>query len=457
MKCIFRGIALTALLFPVLAYADTDKPNVLFLLADDMRADTIHALSQAPVDTPNLDRLAARGMAFSNAHIMGAHNAAVCMPSRAMLLTGQPLRAFDRNAGTIPKTQAIWLEQLRGAGYDTFITGKWHQDKASLNRAFGSGAGIFFGGMHDPFNIPLQEYDPTGGYAPGRARVAPGQHATNLLADTAITFLEGRSTDQPFVAYVSFTLPHDPRNAPAEYHQRYAAQAPPLPENFLPEHPFDNGELKIRDELLAAFPRSPEEVRRHLADYYATITHLDAQVGRILDSLEAAGLARKTLVVFTADNGLAIGSHGLMGKQNLYEHSVRVPLLIAGPGISAGTRSDALLYLNDLSPTLLECCGITASPHPFAQSFAPVLRGERSSHRELLVHAYKDNQRAIRRGDWKLITYEVAGVRQVQLFHLGRDPGETHNLASEPGHRDIVEELEGLLKENSAPLQHQPE
>ena len=150
------------------------------------------------------------------------------------------------------------------------------------------------------------------------------------------------------------------RVAPPRYHERYRAEPPPLPANFLPLHPFNNGALVIRVEELAPWPRTPDVVRRHLGDYYAAIEFLDAQVGRILDALADTGQYENTLIVFAADHGLAIGSHGLFGKQNLYEHSMRAPLIIAGPGIAAGRRADALSYLHDVFPTLGELCGVPA-------------------------------------------------------------------------------------------------
>ena len=419
--------------------------NVVVLLADDQRADTIGALGNPHIDTPNLDRLVARGTAFSNAYIMGSRNGAVCMPSRAMLMTGRPLFAFDEMASPIPAEYPLLPEQFRKAGYDTFITGKWHQDYASMNRAFVGGARIFMAGMHDPFSVPLRPYDPTGAYPKEAIEVREGEHASALLADTAVTYLQGRSAAQPFFLYVAFTAPHDPRVAPKEYHERYAKKPPPLPENFLPEHPFDNGEQKIRDELLAGFPRTEAEVRQHLADYYASITHLDSQIGRVLDALAASGAADNTLVVYSADNGLAIGSHGLMGKQSVYEHSVRVPLVIAGPGVPEGRKTEALVYLNDLYPTLLDWCGVEAERPPFAKSFAPVLRGAADSHRTFVTFAYKGEQRGIRQGDCKLLLCNARGARHVRLFNLSKDPAELHDLSGDAAHSVERERLVALL------------
>lgn len=421
--------------------------NVLVLLADDQRPDTVGALGNAEIETPNLDALVQRGTVVENTYIMGARNAAVCMPSRAMLMTGQPLFAFDEAAGVIPPEYPMLPERFRAAGYETFITGKWHQDKASLNRGFASGDRIFLGGMHDPFDAPLHPYDPEGVYPASAVVKRKGAHATTLFADAAIGFLESRSKDKPFFAYVSFTLPHDPRTVPPEYHARYADKQPSLPENFLPEHPFDNGELRVRDELLADFPRTPAEIRRHLADYYAAITHLDHEIGRILAALEASGELGNTLVVFAADNGLAIGSHGLMGKQNLYEHSARVPLVLAGPGVAQHHRVGGLAYLSDLYPTLLEWCGLNSAGSPAsAKSFASALRGGAVAAREQVTLAYKNEQRALRRGPWKLIVYHVAGAWRRQLFNLETDPGEVHDRYHDADTSAIARELEELLR-----------
>lgn len=149
-----------------------------------------------------------------------------------------------------------------------------------------------------------------------------------------------------------------------------------LPANFLPEHPFDHGNLRGRDELLMAFPRTASEVRGELACYYAVISHLDRQVGRILEALRAAGQADNTLAIFTSDNGLAIGSHGLRGKQNMYEHLIGVPLIIRGPAVVRGRRTDAQCYLRDLFPTACDVAGIPVPQSVRGRTLLPVLYRE---------------------------------------------------------------------------------
>jgi arylsulfatase A-like enzyme len=222
-----------------------------------------------------------------------------------------------------------------------------------------------------------------------------------------------------------------------------------LSRNFLPRHPFDNGALLIRDELLAPHPRTAAAMRRHLADYYATISDLDHQVGRILRALEERGGAGDTVIIFTSDQGLAVGGrHGLMGKQNLYEH-VKPPLILAGPGIPHG-RSDALVYLFDLFPTICELAGVATPAVVEGKSLVPVIRGEAPWVRDSLLGAYADSQRMVRDGRWKLIRYRAGGVRNAQLFDLKDDPDELTNLADDPRHRGERERLERLLAEARA-------
>jgi arylsulfatase A-like enzyme len=246
--------------------------------------------------------------------------------------------------------------------------------------------------------------------------------------------------------YVALTSPHDPRIAPKKFRDLYDPAKLALPPNFLPEHPFDNGELKVRDELLARFPRTPAEVRQHLADYYACVSWADHNIGRILAALEKSGRATNTLVVFAGDNGLALGQHGLMGKQSVYEHSVRVPLLLAGPGVPKASRSEAFCYLMDMFPTLCDLAGLSRPAGLEGLSLAPVLRGEKTSVREELFFAYRDLQRAVRTREFKLIEYSVPGQPpRLQLFDLARDPWETHSLAEEPPYADVLKKLRAGL------------
>lgn len=214
------------------------------------------------------------------------------------------------------------------------------------------------------------------------------------------------------------------------------------------EHPFDNGEMDVRDERLAPWPRTPETIRKHIADYYAMVTHLDAQVGRVLAALDESGHGTDTVIIFTADNGLALGQHGLMGKQSVYEHSVHVPLIISGPGIPKGKRSDGFAYLFDIFPTICEISGIPVPESVEGRSLVPVITGQKESLRNTLFFAYRNIQRAIRDERYKVIEYFVGangkGTRKTQLFDLVSDPWEMRDLAMDSKYS---EQLGHLRKE----------
>jgi len=424
------------------------RPNVLFFFADDQRFDTLQAWGNPEIITPNLDRIAQMGTSFRQAHIMGGTHEAVCMPSRAMMLTGRGLFEIQDEGQAIPEAHCLMGQAFGQAGYETFGTGKWHNGSESFNRCFETGSEIYFGGMADHWNVPANHYDPSGAYSVRMPlcvdpwttnelnwrhcdHVSAGKHSSELVAEATLRFLDERDRQRPFFAYLSYMAPHDPRTMPSEYLEMYDPATLSLPPNFLEEHPFDNGEFKVRDEQLERWPRTPEAIRKHLAEYYAMITHLDAQLGRVLDRLEAQGIMEETILVFAGDNGLALGQHGLMGKQNLYDHSVRVPLLLAGPGIPSEHQSQALCYLNDIFPTL---CSLTDIPRPESVTgvdLSPTFSSETWTGRDALYLAYRDCQRAVRTESLKLIEYRTDAQIHTQLFYLSADPYECNNLAAQ--------------------------
>jgi arylsulfatase A-like enzyme len=417
------------------------KPNVLFLFSDDQRADTIHALGNAAISTPNLDALASRGTAFTRAYCMGSRVPAVCIPSRAMLMSGRTLFRAD----TALKGQGTWPEQFGAAGYSTFITGKWHNQAASVTRAFQQGKAEFIGGMsgHKPTELAVSDISPERKLV---AQRPAGKLPSELFADCAVEFLQGqKDAPKPWLCYVAFNLPHDPRIASPASHAAYDSARLSIPPNFLPQHPFNNGALEIRDEALLPWPRTASAVCKELADYYACVSFVDEQVGRILQALRSIGEEEKTIVVFSSDHGLAIGSHGLMGKQNLYDHSMRAPLIMAGPRVPQNRKSDAMCYLLDIYPTLGELAGIGAPEGSEGISLVPVLEGKTEKHRDSIFTAYANVQRAVRDERWKLIVYPQ--IDKQQLFDLEKDPAETRDLAGDLGHAPEAERLRALLED----------
>lgn len=414
--------------------AQPTQPNVLFLFADDQRPDTISALGNPYIKTPNIDRLVARGVAFNHAYLQGAHNAATCVPSRAMLLSGQSLWRLDENL-----RGDSWPQAFARGGYTTFMSGKWHNGKASLEANFPEARQVFVGGMTNPQKALLG--DVRNGKL-GATKIAP-KHACEVFADEAIQFIK-KQKEKPFFCYVPFDAPHDPHIVPDDFPVHYESEKLPLPPNFVAQHPFDNGEMTIRDEELLPWPRTPEKVRALNAEYYRYISYLDAQVGRIVDALETSPHAKNTLVIYAADSGAARGSHGLIGKQNCYEHSMRVPLIISGPGIAQNRRTDAMCYLFDVLPTLGKLCGIEGPKTSEGIDFSAVLHDPTKPARSEIFLAYKNVQRAVRDERWKLISYPQVNV--TQLFDLERDPHETTDLSAEPQHITQTTRLWALME-----------
>ena len=426
----------------------SSQPNVLFMIADDHRWDAIGGMGDPTVKTPTMDSLMARGTTFRQTHIMGSLSGAVCVPSRAAVLTSASL--FRSGANQINRDYAIWPEVMRQAGYHTFFSGKWHNDRQTFADSFDDGGTIFFGGMGNQYKVPIFDFDPTGAY-PKDARYIGDKFSTELFTDSAVQFIENYNQTDPFFVYLSFTSPHDPRTPPGEYATMYKPEDVPVPENFYPEHPFDNGEMRIRDEVLAPFPRTPEIVQQHIADYYGMITSQDAEMGRVLRTLEANGHLDNTIVIYTADHGLAVGQHGLFGKQNLYAHSIRVPSIFAGPGIPQGTTVDALTYLYDVFPTVCDLTSVECPDTTEGVSLVPLMEGCVDQVRETVFAAYKDIHRTISDGRWKLIRYYVSeetgkGTDYLQLFDLEQDPWETTNLADLPEHADRIRSLAADMK-----------
>ena len=445
LKTVGAGIAATAMAPLLRAEPAAKPPNILMLVADDHRGDALGFLGHPDVKTPNLDALAARGTAFSRAYNMGANNDAVCVPARAMLHTGRNLyRAPEDLAGVVTLGEA-----LQAAGYVTYAAGKWHNGMPGFARSFHAGSTIFFGGMTDHLHAPVQDF--TAGANPALTPVREaGKFDAEAFADAAVGFLQQRGKGkrgQPFFLYTAFTTPHDPRTPPDEYARLYDAAKVTLPANYLPRHPFDNGDLNVRDELLLPRPLTPEVVRRELRLYYALITHLDAQVGRILAALNQSDEAANTIVIYTSDHGLAIGSHGLLGKQNLYQPSLSTPRVFVGPGVPRGKRTDAIVLKQDYFPTLCQMIGIKAPQSVEGTSFGDIFTGNAGAARTGMLSGFKTFQRAYCDGRWKYIRYQVNGQKTTQLFDLQADPAETRNLAADAAHAQEIDRLAGLMRD----------
>ncbi len=424
------------------------RPNIILTIADDQTHQTIGGLNNNIIHTPTLSALAARGTAYTRAQHGGSTHGAVCAPSRAQLHTGKtlfhtsdnlcvPQAADMRRAGDQDRPHRTLGERLRDVGYDTFGVGKWHNGEKSFIRSFTGGSTVFFGGMCPHFcvnsrNLPMNTDTIV-------SNPNNSGHSTELFTNAAVEFLQTRKDqDKPFFLYVAYTAPHDPRETHYRFRKLYD-QRPPVPKNFLPDPPFKFQESIIRDEHLAEFPRDPEEIRMHLADYYAMITHMDEGIGRVHNALAELGLTDDTIVIHTADHGLAVGSHGLMGKQSLYDHSTRVPLLVAGPGFGKGVVDDRLCYQHDLYPTLLNRCDAADE----TSEYVDLQSTDRRTH---VSCSYAEQMRSIRDARHKLIEYNVLDGRRTQLFDTVADPEEITDLSTRADHGSTLESLRGALR-----------
>jgi choline-sulfatase len=454
----------------------TRPPNVLLVVTDDQSPFILSAYEPTTrLRTPVIDRLASEGMTLDGAYHMGSFAGAVCTPSRHMIMTGRTLWHLPigpRRPGTEGRrcptdiVDHVLPAVFDRAGYATMRTCKDGNSYEDANARFAV--------RHD---ATKRGGDHEGG---------SGWHA-----DRVLDFLDHReqATDRrPFLIFLGFSHPHDVRDGTRELLDHYGASnhtdrsspppthpdQPPLPAAWLPRHPFDHGHMSVRDELEVSGVwdrRDPATIRNETGREFACSENIDRQLGRVLDRLAVLGELDRTWIIYTSDHGIAVGRHGLQGKQNLYEHTWRVPLIVKGPGVRPGSRAVGRVYLSDLLPTLCDLCGIAPPPTVEGVSFRPVLEGTAEAVRDVLYGVYcgggRPGIRAVRSGDWKLVKYESPdGGLHTQLFDLAANPNELliehhdeavraasgvapgpeqRNLADDPRHAVRRAEMEALL------------
>lgn len=415
-------------------------PNVVVLLADDQRPDTVGALGNSIIQTPNLDRLVRDGSVFTRA-VCGNP---ICTPSRAEILTG--CSGFKNGVldfgGAISPDLVTWADAMQAAGYKTWYVGKWHNNGRPSDHGYAQCRGLYSGGGGRWWRggVDYRGCEVTGYrgwvFQTDDRQLLP-EFGVGLtpdisarFADAAISVIREAVEGRPYFLHVNFTAPHDPLLMPPGFESVYAAEQIPLPDNFQPRHPFDHGNLEGRDERLLPWPRTPDVVRADLAAYYAVISHLDQQIGRILRAIDESGQRENTIVVFSSDHGLAVGSHGLRGKQNMYEHTVGVPMILRGPGVPSGRRFRAQIYLRDLYPTVCDLASVPVPESIDGVSARRVLSGDASELHSCVFGYFRDCQRMIRTERWKLIYYPQ--IDRYQLFDLVSDPMEKLDLADDP-------------------------
>ncbi|SIR31903.1 sulfatase-like hydrolase/transferase [Maribacter ulvicola] len=468
-------------------------PNIMFLFADDYTYEAIHALGNNVIETPNLDRLVNQGTTFTHAYNMGGWNGAICVASRSMIISGKYLWNAHN---TVPKWKEkdslamsnTWGQLMESEGYNTYMTGKWHVE-APAKEVFGTAKNIKPGMPNDmgdqnnskemfeaykagkemrakntsAYYRPIDENDTLWNPASSKFKGfwEGGKHWSEVVRDDALEFLDDATQkENPFFMYLAFNAPHDPRQSPQEYLDKYNINDIVLPENWLPEYPYADGMnsgFHMRDERLAPYPRTPFAIKTHLKEYYAIITHLDEQIGKILDALEASGEMENTYIFFTGDHGLSVGHHGLLGKQSMYDHSIRVPLMIVGPDIPKGKRVATEVYLQDIMATSLALTKMEKPDHVEFNSLLPLAKGETTQgHLQDGVYGAfeKESQRMIRKDGYKLIVYPK--IDKILMFNMKEDPMEIFDLAKDPKNikkvKGLFSDLMSLQKKMNDPL-----
>ncbi len=445
----------------------TDKPNILFIFADDQSYSTVQALGNNEIITPNLDKLVNAGTTFTHSYNMGAWHGAVCVASRAMLNSGRFVwRAYgyENHQQDLVDRGEMWGQLMQKAGYETYMSGKWHV-KTDAEKLFNHVVHVrpgMPGTVPEAYDRPKSIDDSTwlpwdkdiGGYWKG------GRHWSEVLGDDAVAFIDSaKNSKNPFFMYLAFNAPHDPRQSPKEFVDMYPLGNISTPESYMDMYPFKDSigcGPGLRDEKLAPFPRTEYAVKVHRQEYYAIISHMDYQIGRILDVLEKSGKADNTYIFFTADHGLAVGNHGLMGKQNMYDHSMRVPLFIIGPDVPKNKKIDVDVYLQDIMASTLDLAGMEKPEYIEFNSLMAFIREERTeSFYPAIYGCYqKDLQRMIRADGFKLIVYPR--IKKMLLYDLSNDSQELNDLSQDKKYKEtkmkLFNQLLQLQKEMDDPL-----
>ena len=417
-----------------------DKPNILFIFADDQAFHTIHQQGNSEIKTPHLDELFSKGTSFTHTYNQGGWNGAVCVASRTMLNTGRYLWHALKDEESLKSewvpSSKMWAQQLATAGYQTFFTGKWHV-KADADKVFEVARNVR-GGMPNqtPAGYDRPKSRDDNAWKPWDTSFEGfwkgGKHWSEVLGDDAVDYMNmAKDDERPFFMYLAFNAPHDPRQSPKEFVDMYPVEDIKVPASFVPLYPYDIGIKTLRDELLAPYPRTEYSVQVNRQEYYAIITHMDQQIGRILKSLKETGQEDNTWIFFTADHGLGCGNHGLLGKQNMYDHSVRIPFVVVGPGVEAGRHIGKRIYMQNVMPTTLELAGLAKPEHVEFESLLPLLKDGSPDVSGDVYGAYINVQRMVTVGNEKLVMYPKTGVSL--LYNLKDDPEELRDLSNKDG------------------------
>lgn len=437
----------------------THRPNILFILSDDQGAWAMHCAGTPELITPSLDRLAREGMMLDSFYCASP----VCSPARASLLTGRMPSAhgvhdwlasgnlssevckdLDNPYSNAEEREPIaytdgipaFTDELARAGYVCALSGKWHLgDSMRPQHGFDKWYTIGKGGCCYYHPDIIED---------GRISMRHGEYVTDLFTENALKFLdELAAQDAPFFLSVNYTAPHAPwgeEHHPREYLDLYRdcdfASIPDVPDH---------------DNMITGPVYGTPRRRENLTGYFAAITAMDAGIGRLLDRLDELGIADNTLVIFTADNGMSMGHHGVWGKgngtwpMNMYDSAIKVPFIARMPGIAAGSRRSEPVSACDLFPTLCELAGAHPDDDPLrpGMSFLPMLLGEAAPERCAVVYDEYGPTRMLRTERYKYVHRYAYGPNE--LYDMLNDPGEEHNLYGLPEYSSIALEMRTRL------------
>ncbi len=437
-----RFLLLAALFTTQARGADTQaprRPNFVFLLTDDQRADALSIAGNALLKTPNIDRISREGVRFKNAFVVNS----LCTPSRACYLTGKYSHAtgvLDNSTHmTLPKSEPIFPERLREAGYEVAFVGKSHMTSSLRDRDWD----YYFG-----FKGQGRYINPIVAEDKGPDRPYPG-YMDDVLADKALGYLDRPRGDKPFCLFVWFKAPHRPWARAPRHTNLYKGLTVPEPPTFRAGYVGKSHAVANADMKIGTFPDVPD-LDTLVKDYDASIIGVDDNVGRILAALDHKGIADDTVVVYGSDNGFFLGEWNFFDKRLMYEPSIRVPLLVRYPRrIKAGTVRNEMVLNIDIAPTLLELAGLLPLPGTHGKSLVPLLEGKNVPWRDAWLYEYYEYpephrvrpHRGVRTARWKLIHFHDE-PQEWELYDLAADPDERTNLHGRPDHA----ETEALLK-----------
>ncbi len=439
---------------PAAGAQKSDRPNILYIMADDHAAHAISAYGSRINQTPNIDRIAKDGMRFVNCFVVNS----ICTPSRAAILTGKyshinGVPVFNRFDGSQPTL----AKYLQAAGYYTGMIGKWHLFSDPTGFDYWNilpGQGVY----HNPVFIEMGERKKHQGYV------------TDLIADFSIEFLKSRPKDKPFFLMCHHKAPHRPWQPDSKHARIYEAVDIPEPPTFNDDYRTRSdaareATMRIdRDLTRTDLKQDPPpdlsgaalkhwKYERYIKDYLACIAAVDDNVGRLLDYLDQSGLAENTIVIYTSDQGFFLGDHDWFDKRFMYEESLRMPFLIRYPGhIKSGTVNDGMILNVDFAPTLMEFAGLPIPSDIQGHSFTPLLRGKKPKDWRTAMYYryyhYPQDHRVqphygIRTDRYKLIYFNK--IDQWELFDLRKDPRELNNDYAAPAYSKTAQKLKNDL------------